>query len=465
VRPDGTTPRDVCHTVYNSLQDAGLILRPEQTFKIDTAEYIDLSGNKTMQIRQSNISYDASLLFTHLVALTQQGSMLFVGQHGTGKTSSAVFVSSCLFGKSLSEVRKAVLYCNPETTFGDMIAITDFAALMHKGIERVVARPFVTSNVRIADEVNRMSAGKRAALYSIADSGIAVYRGVEIKAPPGPLFSTINPKDAGNDALELPFLDRYDICAKTRSVNSYLLKILAGRGVQDKRSEKVRKTLDSLPFLTEKDFLQVRKEIDLIPYDNDAMSRLSYFIAELNFCDRGGREVERKTKSDTEEKKPGPLCIDCHYLTEFNICNQTVQGLSSRGEMSAYLYPQVLAWWLGDKKVTWKHVELVLPYVMRHRVEPTTHAKNVDPIYYNDKHALISDLVEKSGKAYEQDLQKFPQLAEITDMIYRVNLYGNKSGVKRDDVMKMLKSSVKKIESGARAFIGVALNYAAKKLK
>ena|GEM_PF-907707 len=464
VERQGGSPRDICHTVYNALHESGLVISPERTLKTGKVEYVDLSGNNAMQMCVSEKSYSAPLLFTHLVALTGQGSMMFTGQAGTGKTSSAVLVSSFLFGKPLDEVRKAVIQGNPELTFGDMIAVTNIADLVNKGIERVHPRSFVTSTIRIIDEVNRITPGKRAILYSIADNGQVQFRDKIIKAPPGPLYATANPKDSGNDTLEPPFLDRYDVCVKARALVPHYIELLTSRGVQDKMRYGID-LLRSIPHLSDADFIQIRKEIDDVDFDKDALSRLAYFLAELNFCDRGGRDVARKTKSDADTQRPGPLCNNCHYLTDLHICNQAVEGLSPRGYKAAYLYPKIFAWWQGKKKAGQEEVELILPYVVRHRVEPTSHAVNKDSIYRNDRHAFVCDLIETSGKAYEQDVAKFPQLAELTSLVYRVNKYGKKSGVKRGDIMMLMREYTKKIDSGARASIAVALNDVAERLK
>lgn len=466
VRPSGISPRDICHTVYNALHESGAVISADRTIKAGNVSYVDLSGNSSLQLRTADRSYNAPLLLTHLVALTERGSLLFTGTHGTGKTSCAELVTSFLFGKPLNEVRKAVIHGNPELTFNDMIAVTNLADLINKGIETVNPREFMKAGTitRIIDEVNRLTPGKRSILYSVADKGEVQYRDRVICAPPGPLFATANPPDAGTIELELPFLDRYDGCVKTRAFpSSYQKLVAAARRAQDKLNYGL-KFLKKIPHLTSEDILQIRKEIDAVELDVDAESRLAYFIAELNFCDRGGRELERKTKSDASTKKPGPLCSDCHYLTDYHICNQTSEGLSPRGYTAAYLYPKIFAWWQGKKKAGREEVELILPYVARHRVTPTNLALNADPIYHNDKHAFITDLIEKSGRAYEQDVSKFPELARITSIVYNVNAYGKQSGVDRKEVLSLL-DNVKSIDSGARASIAVALNDVAERLK
>jgi len=429
-------------------------------------EYVDLSDNDSLQLRVSETSYNAPLLFTHLVALTERGSLLFTGTHGTGKTSSAELVTSFLFGKPLDEVRKAVIHGNPELTFNDMVATTNLVDLMHKGIETVSPRAFMKAETksRIIDEVNRLGPRQRTVLYSVADTGEVQYRDKVIYAPPGPLFATANPPDAGTTKLEGPFLDRYDANVKTRGYSPFFIKLVAAsRQLQDKLNYGIR-GLKNLPHLTSRDILQARKEFSAVEFDNDALSRLAYFIAELNFCDRGGRELARKTKSDASSTKPGSLCSDCHYLTDLHICNQTAEALSPRGYNASYLYPKIFAWWQGKKKVGREEVEAVLPYIVRHRVTPTKHALHSDPIYRNDTHAFAVDLIEKSGRAYEQDIEKFPELAQIHTILYHVNVYGKKSGIERKEIQSLLKK-VKNIDSGARPSIAVALNDAAERLK
>ncbi|MBW3004558.1 AAA family ATPase [Candidatus Woesearchaeota archaeon] len=460
----GVSPRDICHTVYTALHESGAIISADRSIKTGKVEYVDLSDNNSLKLRVADKSYNAPLLFTHLVALTERGSLLFTGTHGTGKTSSAELVSSFLFGKSLNEVRKAVIHGNPELTFSDMVAVTNLADLINKGIETVSPRAFMKAATvsRIIDEVNRLGPRQRSILYSIADKGEVQYRDKVICAPPGPLFATANPPDEGTTNLEKPFLDRYDISVKTRAYPAYYLKLVANaRKLQDKLNYGL-KGLKNVPHLTSKDVVQIRREIDAVEFDNDAMSRLVYFLAELNFCDRGGRELERKTKSDAGSKSA--LCSDCHYLTDLHICNQTAEGLSPRGYNAAYLYPKIFAWWQGKKKAGREEVELILPYVTRHRIAPTNQAVHTDPIYRTDTHAFAVDLIEKSGRAYEQDIEKFPELAQIPSIVYRVTVYGKKSGVDRKQVTSLL-DKVKSIDSGARASIAVALNDAAERLR
>jgi len=285
-----STLRDKVHLLYDGLMNSGQIVAPEKDIKLGKRREINLSDNGIDKIVLTNEHYNSTLMFTFLSALMDKASVIYFGEPGTGKTTAPEVVINALYGIPLQKIQEATIYGNPELTTSDMVATLDIAKLM-KGKEIVIPRKFMTSVIRIIDEVNRISPSKLAILYQLADRGFANFKNKIIRAPPGPLYATANYRDAGNYDIPKPFLDRFDIFLRTTNVNPFYMRVL---------SEK--KQNHSNP-LSRSEVESIKKEIRSVSLSEDAMSRLAYFLAELNFCDLAGRDPENKTKSHAKEKK------------------------------------------------------------------------------------------------------------------------------------------------------------------
>lgn len=443
--------RAACHAVYSYIAN-NLIIAPEQDIKRGKTETVKLSDNGLERLVCSVEGYNAYLLFTHLAALLPKSSVIYFGEPGTGKTVAPETVSQFLFGLPLAQLQEATIYGNPELTNADILLYTDLAKLMKEGVEVIHPRRFMQSFVRIIDEVNRIPPSKLSLLYQVADREFATHKNKRIQAPPGPLFATANFKDSGNYEIPKPFFDRFDISLTTSQLNASYLSLLSRKNGQRPAQP-----------LSREDLQAVHREMAAILLDGDAASRLVYFLHEINSCDLGGRDAEKKTKGNLRDKKPGLLCDDCtHYFSDKNICSRTEEGVSVRSYKAIVKFSRAFAWWVGKSAVGVTELEAVLPYTLAHKLTPTKHAD--DPVYANDRVAFIQDLFCTSGVSYDMAVQKVPLVKELTQVIDDV-YSGRQPNVSKKELSDMLKDDLKKLESPAKFGLAVAAYDALRRMR
>ena len=432
--------RDKAHRIYEFILE-NYMFKPE----------IDI-GNKSNNLKNDSDSletridgkdgYNSTLLFTEIAQLMPKSAILYLGEPGSGKTSSPVLFSQYCLGIEEMDVRRAMIRGNPELTTSDILAYTDVGALISKGIEIVHPRSFMRSTVRIIDEVNRIPPGKVAMLYDVADVGEVNYKNKIIKAPKGPLFATANFKDSGNYAMQKPFLDRFDILLKATPVNPLYAGI-------SKRA--IQKGVE--PFSAE-EIHAVRHEIHDLRWNPEAHARLSYFLNEIDGCDLGGREISQKVKQNAWNRKPGTICEDCLYFTPMNICSMTEDGTTTRMIDAIYRFSEAYAWWNGKETVEVEDVSEVAPYVMAHKLTPTRNASNPD--YKNDRVSFIRDLWITSMESFDKTAEIMPLVREMPDIIeevYRGELFQGR----KKDIKHALENEVRYIESPSKFPLETAL--------
>jgi len=304
-------PRAVCHDVYDYLQKTALVMAPEKDVHLGAVGQINLNDAGSEKQITADISYNSFMLFSHLACLMNQGTVFYQGTPGASKTSIAKLVAHHIYGISLDNIEKATIKGHEGISDTDMLAMLDIGLLIKEGKEVPHARPFVKSMVRIIDEVNRLGPQQRNMLYSIASDGEVEYRGKTFRAPQGPLFATANYADAGNSELEVPFLDRLDVQIEASSLNPWYIQLFKGR-----KNKNLRKELENIGKkprpLSVDDFNQARYEINNIKFSEEAMSKLAYFIAEINYCYMARKDVSKKKKGLASRLKPGnSLCSKC----------------------------------------------------------------------------------------------------------------------------------------------------------
>ena len=119
---------------------------------------------------------------------------------------------------------------------------------------------------------------------------------------------------------------------------------------------------------SKEDLEQARREIKEVKFHGDELYQLMHFLAESNYCFKGGVELEYKSKSHAQFKKPGKgLCSDCHYFPgadktdKGTICHMTEEGISPRSYQSITVNAKALAWYRGKNRVGIEDLEAVLP--------------------------------------------------------------------------------------------------------
>jgi len=405
-------PREKLHNLYDRIQTAGLFIAPENDIKLNKTSSVKLNLNGSEALELCKESYNSSLLLTLLTSLFKRGNMVYFGPPGAGKTTAPEFIGHFIYGKPLDEIHRATIFGHPEQTQEMMVARYSLSDLM-TGEERVLVRQFMNSPIKIIDEVNRLPPGKLSILYQLVDRGFTDYGDEVVKAEDGPIFMTANAADAGNYPLPHPFLDRIGVAVVATYLNPCYLSILDKRG-SDNLNGGIEDLLDIKEQFTAKDLEQARHEIREVAFEGDELYHLMHFLAETNYCYKGGVALESKSKSHAQFKKPGKgLCTDCHYFPgtgktdKGTICHMTEEGISPRTYQSIILYAKALAWYRGNDKVNSIDLEAIMPFCLWHKITPTDSAYEANPLFINDRTELVRNLFDRSKKTYLQNKKTY----------------------------------------------------------
>ncbi len=441
--------RDKVRGMYELVQSRGLYIAPELDIQFGDKKSIPLNNNGSETLVLADENYNSNLLFTILSCLNpvSNPAMIFFGPPGAGKTTCAEYVGHFMFNLSLDEIHNATIYGHPEQTEEKMVARYNVASLM-QGKELVEKREFITSPVRIVDEVNRLPPGKLSILYQIVDTGLAKYGSEVMHLAEGPLFATANAPDSGNFPLPPPFKDRFEIAVISPELNPYFITSLGRQNLSIPSDLEVR--VDTL--------LTARNEIARVEVDPDILNKLSHFISEINYCEKAGTSLERKTKSHSMNKKPGEgLCSDCHYKSK--LCAATKEPISPRSYKAILGYSRALAWFRGKSRVDDETLEAVLPFALWHKLEPTPAGLELEAVYENDRVAFVKALYDASKKSFTQvsnSITGYDEMMRVISSSYDPN-------TPRDEIRKKIEGfldSLKSIDSVQKFPLAVALKSA-----
>ncbi len=435
--------------IYELVQSRGLYIAPEFDLQFGDKKSIPLNNNGSEAVTLASENYNSNLLFTILSCLNPvpNPAMVFFGPPGAGKTTCAEYVGHFMFGLSLDDIHNATIYGHPEQTEEKMVARYDVASLM-QGREQILKREFITSPVRIVDEVNRLPPGKLSILYQIVDTGLAKYGSEVMHLAEGPLFATANAPDSGNFPLPPPFKDRFEIAVVSPELNPYFIKSLGRQNLSIPSGLEIR--VDTL--------FTARSEIARVEIEPDVLNKLSHFVSEINYCEKAGTSLERKTKSHSMNKKPGEgLCSDCHYKSK--LCATTKEPISPRSYKAILGYAMALAWFRGRSKVDDETLEAVLPFALWHKLEPTPTGLELEAVYENDRVAFVKALYDASKKGYTQvsnSIKDYDEMMRVISSSYDPQ-------IPRDEIKRKIEGfldSLKSIDSVQKFPLAVALKSA-----
>jgi MoxR-like ATPase len=471
--------------VYRAIEDSGLYINLNHDIRFRERREIPLNLNQTESIVLAEESYNSPLLFAVLTSVLRNGTMIFYGSPGSGKTTSAEFVGAFVHGTLLEEtfgdgsgnfrvmeaIHEATIHGHQELTEEKMIGRPHLGKLMREGKEDIIPRKFVLSPFRMVDEVNRLTPGRTNNLLELMDRGFSVYGDRKIYAAEGVTFLTANFRDIASSDLTPPFLDRIDVGVFSPTLNPYFLEMAGGgedrklTGDEEAYVARLRKEIGV--ELTSRDFRTIREEIAAVEIEPEARYVLYNFISELNGCALASPDLERKSKGFAWFVKPPVLCAQaedgespggghlggCHYHNTENICYKTENEVSVRAGKTIERYAKALAWFRGREKAGMEEVEAVTPYVLWFKLIPTDRAWADHPEYMNDRIALVRDLFASSRNHYLKSRRMVKTLDGVLEL-YEKAVKGEK--VRPDLVLEAL-ASLKSYDSPAKYPIATML--------
>lgn len=330
--------------------------------------------------------------------LVANGSMLFFGGHGGGKTTLAKFLGQIILGKNKGEIERSVLRGHPQLTEEKILGTLNIKQLLNRDKDEkieVIWNDFVKSQWKIIDEVNRLSPYAQNIILSLLAEGIVKYYDVDYECDKYILFATMNPQDIGTTGdLPLPFLDRFGIAVPVTMPNYEGLKNI---GLKDK---KLIAPDIKIKGIFKNDIENVWKSISKFNINSDAELFIKQILSIFRLCVRINKEISEDLNVNNG------LCTSnsqCRYKVPGHLCHKIKNPLSVRVKEDLERYSKALAWYLGDEEVTKEHIVSLSPYIIWHRTKFSNE-------YLSDKDIKNTD--EENNRVYKNPLRAAKKIIE-----------------------------------------------------
>ena len=380
-----------------------------------------------------------------MTSLNKQGTMLITGSPGIGKTTGAEFAGHFFTGTPLNEILASEIQGHPQLTEEKMVASYDIGKLVSTGDRVVMPNKFLQCPVKILDEGNRTPPDVLSIIMRLVDSGRAVYGGQLLEAKTGPLFVTANYADEGTFEFTPPFLDRFDVAVMVTSPQPSDLAKIRARG-DEKLNGRLENRL-TIPDELKLDFDKIRHEIKDMPEEENhgvpVVSQFAdFYYARNRFSEIASDNIARATKGNAW-KLTAENAESGHFVDDPS--NYTTGELSIRTVKAMQRYAKAYAWLNGKKQVDINDLKTVLPYLLWHKVNPTTKALTDNQKYANDRIAFVEGLTTKIEGEYA-DLQGSQALKLYSRAIETIRTGKNrKKDLTEDEIRTVAKNAIAKI--------------------
>ncbi|MFH1249019.1 MAG: MoxR family ATPase [archaeon] len=405
---ENLTEQQKVHELYNLIGKRGLYVNTNYDIFTEIPEQIPLlegTGYKIPLLKEGQKAYTSPLLLATLTSLLNHGTMLVRGAPGIGKTTGVEFAGHFFTNTPMDEILASEIQGHPQLTEEKMVASFDIGKLMTTGEKKVIPTRFMTCPVKVIDEVNRTPPDILSIIMRLADTGKAVYGGELITSEKGPLFATANYSDDGTFELTPPFLDRFDVAAVVTSPQPWdLIKI------RNKGDEKLNGGLEELLKIPENlklDFSKIRKEINEMPeqmqHGTPLVSSFADFLyGTLRFSEAASDVSARATKGNSwrlnQDGFSGGHFKDGAFM-------YTLNELSVRTAKAIPRYAKAFAWFNGKKEVELSDLKTVLPYLLWHKITPSSKSLKDNPKHSNDLISFVEGVVNNVENEYQELLK------------------------------------------------------------
>lgn len=364
-----------------------------------------------------NVEIDKFYLSMLSLNYVLRGRILVSGEPGSGKTVSGNIIHA-LFGHiPVVTANDAQMNCSPDKTENDLVARMHFGKMAKDGIEQAIWQKSLVFPFIHIDELNRLTETRQDNLLNGINSGIWNRFNETIIKGQVPIFATINNPDNGTFDLIPPISDRFDLMIEAptgiavtdlymangleREIGSIAHgqleelepglqeivgefdKLLSDTNLSGKdkiarvnliraktaawfSGQHAHPAIASLPpathqiknrvyFLTEAEQKTIRAEIKKIPFNSYTLVYLEAVNQEINNSDLFGWK-----RVDDPQPREG---VDENFATV-----QIKSGVSPRAIARTFDLARGIAWLAGSPQVYIQHMQLILPYVLAHRV-------------------------------------------------------------------------------------------------
>jgi len=369
--------------------------------------------NGDMLTLPAEASFSSYILIPLLTLFTRRKALL-VGGPGRGKTAVAMLLGM-VAGYSYDEVQRTVQHGHPQLTVADLLGSplpSDLIKAEEMEKIRIRWKEWIEHRVKIVDEYNRIPTKTQSVLLSLMAEGYAEQMGQIVETDKSCWFLTAN-DDAGGGTFQVieALKDRIDVTVRALTFNPWFVDKLLERVEQDIGPEEL---MPKAIVFTEKQLDDIYKEILAVSLSPPVISRLSFFVGQLDFCQRASRIFEYKSKDTLKLSgvKLGMICNeDCPLDKHQHICTQTEIGPSVRAYMTLIHYTKALGYFRGKTEGDLEDLRQILPFILHEKLSPNRQS----PYFQTEENKIyLSDKISWIRRMFDMAMDQYDDLAMDT---------------------------------------------------
>jgi len=330
-------------------------------------EFGDRKVEFTLPSDQSYSSY----ALVPLLNLAVRRRCLLVGGPGRGKTAIAILMG-VLSGYPLREIKRSIQHGQPQMTIADLLGNPLPATLVNaQNMDevKIAWRRWLGMRVKIIDEYNRIPTRTQSALLTtMADNYAELYDQI-FECPPAAWYLTAN-DDAGGGTYQVieALRDRIDVVVKALHFNTRFLAELLQR-IEDRiQPEEV---VPEQIIFTQEQLDRMEREILAVKFPAPLRRRLEFFAGQFEFFEPAADHFEYMTKdtvklSGLEFSAFSDEQSGKHATADLG--RQTLNGLSVRALMTCIVFIKAMAYFRGDRVVSFEDLRQIIPFVLHDKL-------------------------------------------------------------------------------------------------
>jgi MoxR-like ATPase len=388
----------------------------------------------------SGQSYSSYVLLP-ILNLAVRRRCLLVGGPGRGKTAIAILMG-VLAGYSLTDIRRAIQHGQPEMTVADLLGNPIPSTLVHaESMDevRIAWRKWLAMRVKVIDEYNRIPTRTQSALLTVMAENYAEVLDQIYECPEAAWYLTANDDGGGGTYQVIEALrDRIDVVVKALHFNTRFLNELLLRIEDDIRPETA--VPPEITFTTA-EIDRMNAEIRAVHLPPALRRRIEFFAAQFEHCEEAARQLEYMTK-DTAKL----AAVEWHHLVSAgtgkdrsrDLGLQTKNGLSVRAMLTALIFVKAMAYFRGDREVSFEDLRQIIPFVLHDKLVQYADAPYFEAPAHGafriDYISWIRQLFDAACREYDRlDLDADDPVGELA-----TELASGLDGVSEDEVLERL---------------------------